>query len=379
MRVLSIFGTRPEAIKMAPVLHELQSRAGTESRACITGQHREMLEPFLRLFEIRADWDLNLMKPGQTLFDVTAEALLGLRHVIQAEHPDLVLVQGDTTSAMAGALASFYLHVPVGHVEAGLRTDRRDSPFPEEGNRRIIDVLADLYFAPTAHAKQNLLREGVPEAQIEITGNTVIDALHWTLKKTAAHAIREVGQVQPDRRIILVTGHRRESFGEGLRNICRALAEIVRLEPDVEIVYPVHLNPNVREPVHEILGHEARIHLLAPLDYVDFVHLMKHAYLILTDSGGIQEEAPTLSKPVLVMRDVTERPELIDSGAGRLVGTEVGSIVAGTRELLRNPDVYARMAAVPSPFGDGRAAKRIVDRILGVAWGQPEREGRPSR
>ncbi|MEN6368520.1 MAG: UDP-N-acetylglucosamine 2-epimerase (non-hydrolyzing) [Thermotogota bacterium] len=363
MRVLSIFGTRPEAIKMAPVLHELEHRADMESCVCITGQHREMLDPFLRLFEIHADRDLDLMKPGQTLFDVTSAALLGLRDVIQTESPDLVLVQGDTTSAMAGALAAFYLHVPVGHVEAGLRTDRKDSPFPEEANRRIVDVLADLYFASTPRAKQNLVREGVPEAQVEVTGNTVIDALLWTLKRTARRAIPELEHVPADRRIVLITGHRRESFGDGLRNICKALLEIVRLESDVEIVYPVHLNPNVRGPVHELLGREERIHLLEPLDYVEFVHLMERAYLVLTDSGGIQEEAPSLSKPVLVTREVTERVELLESGAGKLVGTDPATIVAEVRRLLHDPKIYAKMANAPNPFGDGKAAVRIADRV----------------
>jgi len=375
MRVLSIFGTRPEAIKMAPVLHELAERSGVDSRVCVTSQHREMLDPFLKLFEIQPNWDLDLMKPGQTLFDVTTGALSGLRGVIEAEHPDLVLVQGDTTSAMAGALAAFYLHVPVGHVEAGLRTNRKDSPFPEEANRRIVDVLADLYFAPTEHAKQNLLREGIPQAQIHVTGNTVIDALFWTLEKTASYTDTDLEGLPADRRIILVTGHRRESFGQGLRNICQALVEIARAESDVEIVYPVHLNPNVRAPVSELLGHHERIHLLEPLDYVAFVHLMKRSFLILTDSGGIQEEAPALSKPVLVMREVTERPELVESGAGRVVGTEVAAIRDATRELLRNRAAYRRMADAASPFGDGRAAERIADRIV-HDWKERSQGGR---
>jgi UDP-N-acetylglucosamine 2-epimerase (non-hydrolysing) len=369
MRILSVFGTRPEAIKMAPVLHELEGRCGIVSRVCVTGQHREMLDPFLELFQIHPHWDLDLMKPGQTLFDVTSGVLLGLREVMEVEHPDLVLVQGDTTSAMTGALAAFYLHVPVGHVEAGLRTDRKDSPFPEEMNRRLVDVLADLCFAPTERAKANLLREGVPAAQIEVTGNTVVDALLWTLEKTRNQNQPALEGIPEARRIVLVTGHRRESFGEGLQHICQALLEIARSEPDVEIVYPVHLNPNVRGPVHELLGGEKRIHLLEPLDYVPFVQLMERAYLILTDSGGIQEEAPSLSKPVLVTREVTERSELLESGAGKLVGTDAATIVTEVCRLLHDPKAYARMADAPNPFGDGKAAMRIVDRVARIAEG----------
>lgn len=369
MRVLSVFGTRPEAIKMAPVINELLSRDCIESRVCVTAQHREMLDPFLALFEISPDWDLDLMKPGQTLFDITTEALSRLREVIESEHPDIVLVQGDTTTAFAASLAAFYLRAPVGHVEAGLRTGMKYSPFPEEMNRRLADVLTDLYFAPTQHAKDNLLREGVSESAIAVTGNTVVDALLTTLNKTTPYSDPFLDAIPCEHRVILVTGHRRESFGEGLRNICQALVEIAESEPDVEIIYPVHRNPNVQIPVRELLESRERIHLLEPLDYVPFVHLMKRAYLILTDSGGIQEEAPSLSKPVLVMRETTERPELIEAGAGKLVGTEVRTIVAETHRLLRDSSSYARMAAASSPFGDGMAAKRIVDRIVKLQAG----------
>lgn len=368
MRVLSVLGTRPEAIKMAPVIAELARRSEVDSRVCVTAQHRELLDPLLDLFGIHPDWDLNLMKANQTLFDVTLSALSGLRSVLENWRPDIVLVQGDTTTAFVGGLAAFYLRVPVGHVEAGLRTGRKDSPFPEEANRRLVDVLSDLYFAPTERAKGHLLAEGVSERKIHVTGNTVVDALLMTLERAPGANSPIDGIPRIDRRMLLVTGHRRESHGEGLKNICYALRDIVNREPEIEVVYSVHPNPNVRKPVHNILGEHERIHLVEPLDYLPFACLMRQAYVILTDSGGIQEEAPSLSKPVLVMRETTERPELIEAGAGKLVGVSRERIVTETIRLLHSSDEYRKMADAPNPFGDGMAGQRIVDAVLNAAW-----------
>jgi len=361
-KILTIFGTRPEAIKLAPVIKELERRNDVfVSKVCVTAQHREMLDPFLQLFGINPDWDLNIMQPNQSLFDVTAKALVKLKEVLEKEKPDLVLVQGDTTTTFTAALAAYYLKIKVGHVEAGLRTLDKYNPFPEELNRRLVGHIADLHFAPTKRAKENLLSEGIPESSIFVTGNTVVDALFMILARTTSEDYLPKALSQPDRKLILVTAHRRESFGEGIANICLALKEIVKRVPDVEIVYPVHLNPNVREPVYRMLGGVERVHLIEPLDYIPFVHLMKASYLILTDSGGIQEEAPSLGKPVLVLRNITERPEAVEAGAAKLVGTDPQRIVVETLRLLQDPSEYSKMANVPNPFGDGRAALRIAD------------------
>jgi len=364
VKVLTVFGTRPEAIKLAPVIKELERhRDKFISRVCVTGQHREMLDPFLRLFDIKPDWDLEIMKPNQTLFDVAVSALSKLKPILEQENPDILLVQGDTTTAFVAALTAFYFKIKIGHVEAGLRTGGKYNPFPEEINRRLISHLADLHFAPTERARANLLAEGIPEEAIFVTGNTVVDSLLMILELTRDQNPLGNLPLDPKRKLILVTAHRRESFGEGLKNICLALRRLVELDESVEIVYPVHLNPNVQEPVRHILGTVERIHLIEPLDYVSFVHLMNRAYLILTDSGGIQEEAPSLGKPVLVMRDVTERPEVLETGAAKLVGTDPARIVAEVLHLLRDSQEYNRMASAPNPFGDGQAAVRIVDAL----------------
>lgn len=368
MKVLTVFGTRPEAIKLAPVIRELERHPEIQSKVCVTAQHREMLDPFLELFAIEPDWDLNIMKPDQSLFDVTSSVLKGLEGILKSARPDVVLVQGDTTTAFAAALAAFYRRIPVGHVEAGLRSYEKYNPFPEEMNRRLTDVLVDLFFAPTENAKRNLVGEGVDESKVFVTGNTVIDALFLVLSQESQvesqPPLKDSGLLTDDSRLILVTSHRRESFGQGLENICLALKKIAERNKDVEIVYPVHFNPKVREPVAKILTGIDRIHLLEPLDYGPFILLMNKAHMILTDSGGIQEEAPALDKPVLVMRNVTERPEVIAVGAGKLVGTEVDSVVKEAQSLLEDNDEYKRMAAAPNPYGDGHAAERIVKVLM---------------
>lgn len=364
-KVLTVLGTRPEAIKLAPVIKELEKLPEIVSRVCVTAQHQEMLDPFLNLFQINPDYDLDIMQPNQTLFDVTTKVLLGLKKVLDAERPHIILVQGDTTTAFAAALAAFYMKIKIGHVEAGLRTEDKYNPFPEEINRRLITHLADLHFAPTERAKANLLAEGVRNETIFVTGNTVVDALLMILEQTKGQDPLRDLPIDPARKLILVTAHRRESFGIGLTNICQAVREIVESADDVEIVYPVHLNPNVRATVTHILSGVERIHLIEPLDYVSFVHLMRRAYLILTDSGGIQEEAPTLGKPVLVMRNRTERPEAIEAGTAKLVGTQKERIVRETLRLLTQPTEYARMANAKNPFGEGKAAKRIGAALLG--------------
>ena len=371
VRVLSVFGTRPEAIKMAPLVLALQRDTRFESRVCVTAQHRRMLDQALALFGIRPDRDLDLMAPAQDLFDVTSRALLGLREVIRAEEPDVILVHGDTTSCLAGALAGFYLGVPVGHVEAGLRSRDLRAPFPEEANRVIADRLSSLWFAPTVSARRNLLDEGVDPGLVHVTGNTGIDALLAVRGRMAGRGAAalepEIGAELALRiagwqgRVLLVTGHRRESFGQGFRDLCSAIREAARRHPDWLFVYPVHLNPNVQRPVREILGGIANVALCQPLDYAPFVWLMDRSDLILTDSGGIQEEGPALGKPVLVMREVTERPEAVESGGVRLVGTEPRRILDGLEEVLGDRGLYQRMAQAKSPYGDGRAAQRIVD------------------
>ena len=365
VKVVAIFGTRPEVIKLAPVILELNSRPGCFNvYVCATAQHRQMLDQALKVFNIMVDEDLDIMTPGQTLAEVTARAVERLDRVMDREQPDVVLVQGDTTTAFSGALAAYYHQVKVGHVEAGLRTANKYAPFPEELNRRLVGQLTDFHFAPTQRAREALLHEGFPESSIFVTGNTVIDALLW---------VRELVHSQqpplPDglpeclegHQMVLVTGHRRESFGEGFENICRAIRQVADLFPKVTFVYPVHLNPNVREPVNRILGGHERIFLIDPLPYESFVWLMDRATVILTDSGGIQEEAPSLNKPVLVMREVTERPEGVQAGVSRLVGVKQESIADGLMELLSNPHVRQAMTTKQNPYGDGKAARRIAD------------------
>ncbi|MBN1427552.1 MAG: UDP-N-acetylglucosamine 2-epimerase (non-hydrolyzing) [Anaerolineae bacterium] len=362
-RILLIFGTRPEAVKMARLVHILQERPRANVVTCVTAQHRQMLDQVLDWFRITPDYDLGLMRPGQTLAGLTAQALEAITRVIEQAQPDIVLVQGDTTTAMAAGLAAFYLRIPVGHVEAGLRTHDIYNPFPEEVNRHLISVLASLHFAPTETARATLLAEGVNPASIHLTGNTVIDALQWTAAQPyQLDSDLPVGH--PGEHLILVTGHRRESFGPAFEAICLALRQIIERNPDVRLIYPVHLNPNVQEPVYRILQGIERIHLIDPLPYPAFVHLMKRATLLITDSGGIQEEAPALGKPVLVMRSTTERPEAIEAGTARLVGTETQAIVSETERLLRDEDAYTAMAHAVSPFGDGHAAEHIADVLL---------------
>lgn len=364
LRVLSVFGTRPEAIKMAPVVKALGAADGVESRVCVTGQHREMLDQVLALFNISPDYDLALMRPGQTLGDVTSAVLAGLDKVIHEFRPDILLVHGDTTTTLAASLAAYYRQTPVGHVEAGLRTGNIYSPWPEEINRKVAGAIAELHFAPTAGSQANLRAEGVPEERIVITGNTVIDALQDVVALIGADrdmsaALAEQFNIPDDRRIVLVTGHRRESFGGGFDRICEALARLAE-RPDVEVVYPVHLNPNVKGPVERLLGGRDNIRLVPPQDYLPFVYLMSRAELIITDSGGVQEEAPSLGKPVLVMRDTTERPEAVEAGTVKLVGTDTDLIVSTAGRLLDDPDAYAAMNRAHNPYGDGHASARIV-------------------
>ncbi|WP_417841736.1 non-hydrolyzing UDP-N-acetylglucosamine 2-epimerase [Terasakiella sp.] len=366
MKVLSVFGTRPEAIKMAPVVKALAQISGAESRVCVTGQHREMLDQVVDIFNLQVDYDLKIMKPNQTLSTVTVGILEGLQNIFKEWRPDVVLVHGDTTSTMAASLAAYYEKIPVGHVEAGLRSGDMDNPWPEEFNRRFCDLVTRFYFAPTEKSAQNLRDENVQEDRIFITGNTVIDALlemSAILKSDEARAARiavPFDFLDPDKKLILVTGHRRESFGEKFDNICHALKEI-SARSDVQILYPVHLNPNVREPVNRILKDTDNVFLIEPQDYESFVYLMNRADIVLTDSGGIQEEAPSLGKPVLVMRDVTERQEAIDAGIARLVGTKTETIVSEMFRLLDDANAYQEMSQAANPFGDGTAAQQIAD------------------
>jgi UDP-N-acetylglucosamine 2-epimerase (non-hydrolysing) len=367
---LCIIGTRPEAIKMAPVIQALKAIPSIQNKVCVTGQHRQMLDSVLHQFNIKPDYDLAVMTPGQNLSQLTAQMLTQLQTVNQFEAPQLILVQGDTTTALVGALSAFYHHIPVAHVEAGLRTGSLNSPWPEEGNRKLISVLAQHHFAPTEHAKQNLLREGVPLDEIHVTGNTVIDALQETVNQLErqpelAHQLQQAFPfISSKRRLIFVTGHRRESFGDGFQRICQAIVQIACLHPDVDIVYPVHLNPQVQAPVKELLGGINNIYLIDPVDYLPCIYLMKSAYLILTDSGGIQEEAPSLGKPVIVMRDTTERTEAIEAGTAVLAGTLVNDIVHHVQILLTNPVCYQQMSTAQNPYGDGTAAQQIVQRII---------------
>lgn len=369
MKVISIFGTRPEAIKMAPVVKELSRQADRiENVVCVTAQHRQMLDQVLSLFGIQPNYDLNLMQPNQSLAKITASVLTELDAVLEKEKPDWVLTQGDTTTAMVGALAGFYRRIKVGHVEAGLRTWDKFQPFPEEINRKIADAVCDLHFAPTNQARENLLRESVNPSSIVVTGNTVIDALLEVAEKEYDWNSGELAAVTPDirgnKKIILVTAHRRENFGQPLLQICQALKMIAASFADVQIVYPVHLNPNVQQVVRAELGDAANITLLEPLDYLPLVQLMKASYLVLTDSGGLQEEAPGLGKPVLVLREVTERPEGVEGGTVKLVGTDKDRIVAETARLLEDIDEYERMAKAVNPYGDGKASQRIVESLL---------------
>lgn len=367
-KVLLVFGTRPEAIKMAPVIKALKGAPEIDVRVCVTAQHREMLDQVLSLFEIVPDHDLDLMKPGQGLFEITSGALVGLKEVFSKASPDLVLVHGDTTTTLSASLAAYYERIPVGHVEAGLRTGNIYSPWPEEVNRKVAGAITRLHFAPTEKSKQNLLAENTPEEHIFVTGNTVIDALFDVVKKLESdhrksEQFDESLGIDPSKKMVLITGHRRESFGEGFRRICDALVELASRE-DVQIVYPVHLNPNVRGPVAERLGSLERVNLIPPQDYLPFVNLMRRAEIILTDSGGVQEEAPSLGKPVLVMRDTTERPEAIDAGTVRLVGTDSELIVEEVTNLLDDRDAYEIMSRAHNPYGDGQASDRIRRAIL---------------
>lgn len=364
--VLVVLGTRPEAIKLAPVITELRRHSDVTTRVCVTGQHKEMIQPILELFNVRPDIDLALMTPNQRLSLLTATALMRIEEVIASTAPDWVVVQGDTTSAMAATLAAFYQRVPVAHVEAGLRTHDLARPFPEEANRLITDTLAALHFAPTELARQNLLREGADDVTIHVTGNTVVDALLTVGNVPENQSEGQLNDLPANRRIVLVTAHRRESFGPGLRDVYHAIREIADTLPDIQFVYPVHLNPNVQEPAHAILADHPKISLIPPLDYISLVHLMRRSTLILTDSGGIQEEAPTFGKPVLVLREVTERPEAVQAGCARIVGTDKQLIVSTALALLTDRSAYDRMAQIANPFGDGHASERIVRVLRGL-------------
>lgn len=370
MKILIVFGTRPEAIKMAPLVHAFKANPRFETIVCVTAQHRQMLDQVLNIFDIQPDIDLNLMKSGQDLYDVTSSVLLGMRDVLKTHQPDAVLVHGDTTTAYATAMAAFYAGIPVGHVEAGLRTHDIRSPFPEEFNRQVVTKVSHWHFAPTESSKQNLLDEHIAADTITVTGNTVIDALFWVLKRIDSKPLRrnQVTSFLNDRlpfawqnqKFVLITGHRRENFGAGFLAICEAIKQLAIKYPNVHFVYPVHLNPNVQKPVFELIDEISNIHLIDPLEYEPFVYLLKHAYLVLTDSGGIQEEAPSLGKPVLVMRDVTERPEAVQSGTVRLVGADTDKIIKNVAELLDDEQSYMKMSKAHNPYGDGMAAGRIV-------------------
>ena len=371
VKILAVFGTRPEAIKMAPVIRALSNKF--DVKICVTAQHRQMLDQVLELFEIVPNYDLDIMQPGQDLFNITCNVLSGVKKVLQAERPDIVMVHGDTTTSMATAMAAFYLQIPVAHVEAGLRTYNINSPFPEEFNRQITSRIATFHFAPTKISRQNLLDEKVPDSQIYVTGNTVIDALLSMVKKARIVNFSDVilkrlpflKQEKSDiPRIVLVTGHRRENFGLGFEEICHALSVIANENPKIQIIYPVHLNPNVREPVNRILSNLNNVHLIEPMEYLTFIKLMDLSYLILTDSGGIQEEAPSLGKPVLVMRDTTERPEAVESGTVKLVGTNKNDIVKMVNRLLTDSNFYMQMSKAHNPYGDGKAGGIICDILV---------------
>jgi UDP-N-acetylglucosamine 2-epimerase (non-hydrolysing) len=378
-KVLLVFGTRPEAIKMAPLVKEFQQHNDkVETIVCVTGQHRQMLDQVLSLFEIVPDYDLDIMKQGQDLYDVTSRVLVGMRDVLKEVQPDVVLVHGDTTTSTSAALAAFYQQIPVGHVEAGLRTHNIYSPWPEEINRQLTGRIATLNFAPTELSKRNLLQEGISETSITITGNSVIDALYWVVKKLksdnslAAQVKEKINrsgyQVDRNRRLVLITGHRRENFGKGFIDMCTAIRDLASKYPEVDFVYPMHLNPNVRKPIHEVFGEDLTVYsnlfFIEPLEYLEFVCLMEKSTIVLTDSGGIQEEAPGLGKPVLVMRDTTERPEAVDAGTVKLVGTDYDAILTEVSLLLENKTCYDKMSKSVNPYGDGLASARIVDTII---------------
>lgn len=369
-KILLVFGTRPEAIKMAPLVKAFQKDTGHfETRVCVTAQHRQMLDQVLEVFGITPDYDLNIMAPNQDLYDITSKVLMGLREVLKDFHPDTVLVHGDTTTSMAASLAAFYMQIPVGHVEAGLRTYNMLSPWPEEMNRQVTDRICTYYFAPTSQSKDNLLRENIDENKIFVTGNTVIDALLMAvdiisstpgMEERIVKELKEKGYETGSREYILVTGHRRENFGEGFLQICKAIKELAHLHPEMDIVYPVHLNPNVQKPVYELLSGLNNVYLISPLDYLPFIYAMQHSTLLLTDSGGVQEEAPSLGKPVLVMRDTTERPEAVEAGTVKLVGTNAEAIVSSVTALLKDKELYKRMSETHNPYGDGQACERIL-------------------
>jgi UDP-N-acetylglucosamine 2-epimerase (non-hydrolysing) len=369
MKILAIFGTRPEAIKMAPLVKLLAVESGIELKVCVTAQHRQMLDQVLELFEITPEYDLDIMKPGQTLSSITSEILTRIEPVLKDFQPDLVLVHGDTSTSFSATLAAYYQRIPVGHVEAGLRTGNIYSPWPEEANRKLTSVLAGLHFAPTELSRQNLLREGVNEESIQVTGNTVIDALLWVKKKLETdqslnQSLREQFPfLRDEARLVLMTGHRRENFGDGFERICAAIRNLANDFPDVDFLYPVHLNPNVREPVERILNGVDNVHLVEPQDYLPFVYLMTRSFIILTDSGGIQEEAPSLGKPVLVMRDTTERPEAVAAGTVKLVGTDSQKIMDAVTTLLTNQSEYDRMSLSHNPYGDGKSCESIINII----------------
>lgn len=380
-KIMLVFGTRPEAIKMAPLVKAFENCSEAfETFVCVTGQHREMLDQVLHLFEIKPDYDLNIMKQGQDLYDVTARVLTGMREVLKEVQPDIVLVHGDTTTSTAAALSAFYQQIPVAHVEAGLRTHNIYSPWPEEMNRQITGRIATYHFAPTLLSKQNLLIEGIQENRITVTGNTVIDALYMVVNKIKNDKILDtelteillsagynVSRLNDNRKLVLITGHRRENFGDGFVNMCKAIKDLTRKYPDVDFVYPMHLNPNVRKPIHEVFGEDlsylSNIFFIEPLEYLSFVYLMEKSNIVLTDSGGIQEEAPGLGKPVLVMRETTERPEAVDAGTVKLVGTDYDRIIQETSNLLEDQEYYCQMSLAVNPYGDGKACQRIVNKL----------------
>jgi UDP-N-acetylglucosamine 2-epimerase (non-hydrolysing) len=374
-KVLLVFGTRPEAIKMAPLVKAFEKETSIISKVCVTAQHREMLDQVLELFEIKPDYDLNLMKPGQDLYDITSNVLLGMKGVLSEFKPDVVLVHGDTTTTSSASLAAFYHQIKVGHVEAGLRTGDIYSPWPEEANRQITGVLANYHFAPTTTSQNNLLKENKDPKNIVVTGNTVIDALFLALEKIKNDKDLEVSiknqikdlnyEIKDDKKVILVTGHRRENHGQGFINICEALKTLAINNPDIDIVYPVHLNPNVQKPVKEILSDIKNVYLIDPLQYESFIYMMNKSYFIITDSGGVQEEAPSLGKPVLVMRDTTERPEAVEAGTVKLVGTNKETIIKEAQNLLDNVEEYNKMSKAHNPYGDGKACERIIQFLRG--------------
>jgi UDP-N-acetylglucosamine 2-epimerase (non-hydrolysing) len=364
IKIFTIFGTRPEAIKMAPLVKELEKREGIISKVCVTAQHREMLDQVLNYFDIKTDYDLNIMKSKQTLTGITTKVLEGLEEVFEEEKPDMILVHGDTTTTFGGALAAFYKQIKVGHVEAGLRTFDKYFPFPEEMNRKLTGALADIHFAPTVGSKNNLLREGVKEEDIYVTGNTVIDAMEHTVKEDYVFETEELNHIDfSKKKVIMITAHRRENWGEGIENICTALKTIVEENKDVELVYLVHLNPVVKDVVYKHLNDKERVHLLTPQDTKETHNLMNKCFMVMTDSGGLQEEAPHLGKPVLVLRDVTERPEAVEAGTVKLVGTDVETIIKEANDLIRDKEAYEKMSKSVNPYGDGKASERIVDAI----------------